>query len=207
MNGFFAFLYRFRGYILGLFALGVLWCPAFPLFEQKSSSLYFCLCLVFAFYALGVFLRVKARMHIGAHSRGKKHEASELVTSGVYAYMRHPLYCSNTLIIWGAVILHLGVTPLMFVWGGIGVCFELALARIEDRFLASRFGGEWRTWASQTGVLPTVGALFGGAGKQKRAEARKIPPKRTFMQAFCADWSTWVWLVIVNFLMILLKLI
>lgn len=207
MNKFFAFLYRLRGYILGLFALGVLLCPAYPLIEQETPAQFFCLCLVFVFYTLGVFLRVNARMYIGAHSRGKKHEASELETSGIYAYMRHPLYVSNTLIIMGALVLHLGFTPLMFIWACVGCCFEFLLAKIEDRFLASRFGEEWRKWALQTKILPSFFDLFGNVGKSKRAEARKIPPKRTFMQAFCADWSSWVWLLFFNFLILIQKFI
>lgn len=205
MNAFSAFLFRFRGYILGLFAVGVLLCPAYPLFGEAPCVQVLYLCGVLALYALGIFLRVKARMHIGAHSRGRKHDADTLVTSGVYAYMRHPLYCSNSLVIFGVVLLHLGLAPAALLWILVGSLFELALARIEDRFLESRFGEEWRAWASRTGVIPSFGSFFGKVAKEKRALSRRVPPKRTFMQAFCADSSTWVWLLIINFLVVLLK--
>lgn len=207
MNKVSAFLYRFRGYILGLLAVGVLLCPAFPLYDENARIQLLYIYGACVFYALGIILRVNARKHIGAHSRGKKHEADDLVTSGVYAYMRHPLYCSNTLIIWGAIILHLGFTPMMFFWGCIGFWFELVLAKIEDRFLESRFGDTWRAWAVKTPIFPNLSCLFGNTRKIKSALSGRIPPKRTFMQAFCADWSSWVWFLFFNFLILIRKFI
>ncbi len=200
-----AFLYKYRGYILGLFAVCVLLYPPFPLFEQDSGTFSMYLQEVLSFGVLGVFLRVKARQHIGEHSRGSKHEADELVTSGVYAYIRHPLYISNIMIIWGMLILHLGFSPLMLFFVFVGGYFEMKLANIEDRFLESRFGDVWRTWASRTGYFPSLSSFWGEKGKKIRALSKRIPPKRTFMQAFYADRSTWAWLLFCNLLLILRK--
>ena len=200
-------LYRFRGYILALFAVALLACPAAPFQQVSLDALALkggsttCIPYIGAllFYALGIALRIRARQFIGQHTRGSTHEAATLVTTGPYAHMRHPLYTSNTYIALGAIFFHLGVTGLFFVFIIASALFEYALARAEDRFLEEKFGDTWRAWAQRTPMTTAnIEALFcrnsGGS------------PARTVLQAFRADASTWFWFVFFNLIMVLLKI-
>ena len=191
-------LYRFRGYILALFAVALIACPAAPFPQGKSISEFVPYIAALFLYACGIALRVRARQYIGQHTRGNTHEADELVTVGPYAYCRHPLYTSNTCIAVGAVFFHLGTSQLLFLFAPALMLFEFALARAEDRFLEEKFGDTWRAWALRTPMVPSRVAIF--TFKSDSA------PRRTFLQAFKADASTWFWFVFFNLIIVLLKL-
>lgn len=214
-------LYRFRGYILAFFAVALLARPAAP-FPQVSLD---ALALkgggmtripyigTLLFYALGITLRIRARQFIGQHTRGSTHEAATLVTTGPYAHMRHPLYTSNTYIALGAIFFHLGVSGLFHIFIIAIVLFEYALARAEDRFLEEKFGDTWRAWAKKTPMCTAnIKAFFcrNSGGSPKPATNDSVPetgtPKRTILQAFRADASTWFWFGFFNLIMVLLKI-
>ena len=197
-------LYRFRGYILAIFAIALIACPAAPFPHNFShmaeSGPYFATLL---FYTLGIALRIKSRQHIGQHTRGSAHSADTLVTDGPYAYMRHPLYTSNTYIALGAIFFHLGVSGLFHVFIIAIALFEYALARAEDRFLEEKFGDTWRAWAQRTPMSTAdIHAIFG----DKKTNSGVSLPQRTVFQAFKADASTWFWFVFFNLIMVLLKI-
>lgn len=200
-------LYRFRGYILALFAVALLACPAAPFPQVSLDALALkgdgTTCIPYIgtllFYILGIAFRIRARQFIGQHTRGSTHEAATLVTTGPYAHMRHPLYTSNTYIALGAIFFQLGVSGFFYVFIIAIALFEYALARAEDRFLEEKFGDTWRAWAQRTPMTTAnIEALFcrnsGGS------------PARTVLQAFRADASTWFWFVFFNLIMVLLKI-
>lgn len=200
-------LYRFRGYILALFAVALLACPAAPFPQVSLNALALkgggttCIPYIGAliFYALGIALRIRARQFIGQHTRGSTHEAATLVTTGPYAHMRHPLYTSNTYIALGAIFFHLDVSGLFPVFIIALALFEYALARAEDRFLEEKFGDTWRAWAQRTPMTTAnIEALF--------CRNSGDSPARTVLQAFRADASTWFWFVFFNLIMVLLKI-
>ena len=199
-------LYRFRGYILALFAIALLACPAAPFPQVSLDALALkgggTTCIPYIgtllFYALGIALRIRARQFMGQHTRGSTHEAATLVTTGPYAHMRHPLYTSNTYIALGAIFFHLGVSGLFLVFIIAIAFFEYALARAEDRFLEEKFGDTWRAWAQRTPMTTAnIEALF--------CRNSGDSPARTVLQAFRADASTWFWFVFFNLIMVLIK--
>lgn len=136
------FAYRFRGWILGLFAVALLLCPSGEL--QVASVVIFMM-----LFALAALIRVKARCAIGEHTRGSVHDADVLVTWGMYGRMRHPLYVSNTLFAIGFVFLHLGFNLFAIPFVLLIFLFEYSLSCAEDRYLKNRFGKTWRDWASK----------------------------------------------------------
>lgn len=199
-------LYRFRGYILALFAVALLACPAAPFPHVSLDALALkgggTTCIPYIgtllFYVLGIALRIRARQFIGQHTRGNTHEAATLVTTGPYTHMRHPLYTSNTYIALGAIFFHLGVSGLFHIFIIAIVLFEYALARAEDSFLEEKFGDTWRAWAQRTPMTTAnIEALF--------CRNSGDSPARTVLQAFRADASTWFWFVFFNLIMVLLK--
>ena len=206
-------LYRFRGYILAVFAIALIACPAAPFphnFSRMAESGPYIGTLLF--YTLGILLRIKSRQYIGQHTRGSAHSADTLVTVGPYAHMRHPLYTSNTYIALGAIFFHLGVSGFFHVFIIAIALFEYTLARAEDRFLEEKFGDTWRDWAKKTPMSSAnIEAFFcrnaGGSSKPatNRGSHATNLPRRTFLQAFAADASTWFWFVIINLIMVLIK--
>lgn len=204
------FIYRYRGYILAVMALAMLLLPfaldARPADPLGSALGLAAIVLCLLCNALGLVLRVWARRYIGEHTRGSVHDAESLVTGGPYAYLRHPLYVSNTAFACGLVLLWLGIAPLAAPFIVVVVLFEVALSRVEDRFLEGRFGDAWRAWAKETPpFIPRLSGLVGGGRKAERAGSHRHLAKRTRWKAFAADASTWAWLLFINFLVLCLR--
>lgn len=204
------FIYRYRGYILAVMALAMLLLPfaldARPADPFGSALGIAATLLCILCDALGLALRVWARRYIGEHTRGSVHDADTLVTAGPYAYLRHPLYVSNTAFACGLVLLWLGITPLAAPFVVVVVLFEVALSRAEDRFLEGLFGDAWRAWAKGTPpFIPRFRSLVCGGRNAERAGSHRHLAKRTVWKAFAADASTWAWLLFINFLVLCLR--
>lgn len=178
-------LYAFRGWILGALAITMLLLPGEPISDSWYSNV---LPLSAALFVAFAILRIQARRSIGEHTRGFTHDADRLVTEGIYSRIRHPLYLSNAGIGYALVILHFGFELIALVFVVVLLAFEFLLSRLEDRYLENRFGEEWRAWSSRTpAFLP------------KLAFSRQELPcsRRSFLAAFKADASTWLWLAFI----------
>ena len=75
-------------------------------------------------------------------------KTTKLVTSGIYAYIRHPLYSSLFLLIWGIYfkVLSLASTALALV----ATTFLIATARADEAECIRFFGDEYRTYMKKT---------------------------------------------------------
>jgi protein-S-isoprenylcysteine O-methyltransferase Ste14 len=78
-----------------------------------------------------------------------------LVTSGLFAWSRNPIYLAFDLLIIGAFLIHDRVIFLLL--GAALVLFVHGIVLREERFLASRFGEEFRAYYRRVGrYLPWV---------------------------------------------------
>ena len=175
-------LYKWRGFILGALAVGLLLVPAAPLEHDEGVATTATSAVLLL---IGILLRIFARRSIGEHTRGSVHEAPELVTTGAYSLMRHPLYLSNTLIACAAIIFHLGFSWTAIPFGVALLLFECTLALAEDRFLKDLFGEQWALWANRTWAFLPNPAHF-----------RVSEKSRSFFQSLRADTSTWIWIIL-----------
>jgi hypothetical protein len=89
----------------------------------------------------------------------------ELATSGPYAFVRHPLYTGNILII-------LGFSVASAVWWTLAVAavffwfYYPTAIEYEDRKLHGIFGERWEAWASRVPALvPRLAATNAGGGE------------------------------------------
>lgn len=91
-------------------------------------------------------------MLIRLYASGYIMKNKELAQSGPYAFVRHPLYTGNILLVTGFAIASatLWAVPLtlLFFWFYYPTAIEY-----EDRKLRSIFGQRWEEWAARTPAL------------------------------------------------------
>jgi len=163
-------------------SLPLLFLPPLPLVAVAGTTLALAgAYLRYAAYnALGQFYACPNRGLGPCVTRGQPHargHAHALITTGPYAFVRHPGYAGLVLCTTGLVVLQLDTLKAHGVgsWSGSGevsvgmrtvalVCAILAtvgaLRRIrdEERALRARFKGEWEAWAGRVPyrLLPGV---------------------------------------------------
>jgi protein-S-isoprenylcysteine O-methyltransferase Ste14 len=101
----------------------------------------------------GLVLCVWARMHLGANWSDKVvlKVDHQLVQSGPYAYLRHPIYS-------GVLLAIAGTATAVGEWRGLLALVLMGTnyfvkARREERILSSRFGEEFDAYRRQAGFL------------------------------------------------------
>ena len=184
-------LYKWRGFILGTMGLALVLFPATPL-EPRAGKIV--VAMAATLLLAGILLRGLARMSIGEHTRGSVHDAPDLVTTGMYSLVRHPLYLSNTLIACAAILFHLGFSWVAIPFVTAILLLEFILAKTEDRFLKRRFGDRWNNWAGETWAFLPNPFHF---------KPSKV--YRSFFSAIRADASTWIWIIFVVFVLCLIR--
>jgi protein-S-isoprenylcysteine O-methyltransferase Ste14 len=117
-----------------------------------------------ALTAAGITLRLWALGSIGGNKK------RVLVTWGPYRYLRHPLYTGSALL--GCGFAAAGGSLLAAVLGGLLFwALYFPAVRAEERFLAVRFGPEWRAYCARTGrFVPKLCRYSPGGGAGFRLE-------------------------------------
>lgn len=108
------------------------------------------------FNLMGVGLTILAKLHLGnSHTwAGYCSDCTSLITRGIYAWIRHPLYTGIGVFIIGVVTISIAHGTL--IWAGtvsVGAAYILIMltvsARRETRFLAEKFGPEFVEYQRQ----------------------------------------------------------
>jgi protein-S-isoprenylcysteine O-methyltransferase Ste14 len=73
---------------------------------------------------------------------------SLLVKSGIYGYLRHPLYLSVFLLGTGIVMKNPG--PAQIILGVINLVAVYVTARIEEKEMIAKFGDDYRSYMKET---------------------------------------------------------
>ena len=71
-----------------------------------------------------------------------------LVTTGIYRYIRHPMYSSLLFLAWGALLK--SVTPGTLILTGIATLALVVTAKVEEAEDLARFGEEYRNYMQRT---------------------------------------------------------
>jgi protein-S-isoprenylcysteine O-methyltransferase Ste14 len=71
-----------------------------------------------------------------------------LVQTGIYRYVRHPMYGSLLLLTWGACCKHFA--PLSLVFSCLITVFLIATAKSEELENVRFFGDSYRSYAKQS---------------------------------------------------------
>jgi protein-S-isoprenylcysteine O-methyltransferase Ste14 len=70
------------------------------------------------------------------------------VKSGIYGYIRHPLYLSIFLL--GTGVMLKNPEPVQLVLGGINLIAVYITARIEENEMIAKFGDNYRLYMTET---------------------------------------------------------
>ena len=73
---------------------------------------------------------------------------TQLITSGIYRYIRHPLYLSLILLGFGVMLKHPGV--LQWILSIINIIAMYMTAKIEEKEMITRFGEEYRQYMNSS---------------------------------------------------------
>jgi protein-S-isoprenylcysteine O-methyltransferase Ste14 len=112
-------------------------------------------------FAIGIFIYTHAGAHFSLAQLGglpevrANHRDDRLITTGIRAYVRHPVYLAHLceMFAWS-----LG-TGLVVCWGltAFAIATGAVMIRMEDRELEKRFGEEYDTYRKRVpAVLPRV---------------------------------------------------
>src|SRR3954468_1947329 len=106
-----------------------------------------------ALTALGIAFTIWARVHIGRNwsARVVIKQQHELVRSGPYRFVRHPIYSGLLIAITGTALV-IGEWRAVLALGFAIVGF-MAKAKREEQIMTYEFGDEYVRYRSQTGML------------------------------------------------------
>ncbi len=133
-------LFRYRSYTpLPLVALMLLFAA------PTASSFLWGLPVAFA----GELLRLWGVSIAGSETRVTGGVgASQLVTSGPFAWVRNPLYAGNILLYLGLGVASYALFPWLQAGAGLWFAFQYsAIVSLEEEFLLEKFGGRYRRYA------------------------------------------------------------
>ena len=141
----------------GLMTLTLLLAPIAPWFGAPlwTESAWLGLGLA----AAGIVLTLVAQLQMGASWRigVDDSERTELVTAGVFAWVRNPIFSAMLLASFGLALavptaLALVLPPVLLL------ALELQVRLVEEPYLLRTHGARYRAWAAQTGrFLPRLG--------------------------------------------------
>lgn len=143
---------RFFGFeaILALFVLNVPHWFSQP-FSATQLISWFLLIVsgVFVTWSLALFLRLGETRSPDPGSPLLKLENTQvLITSGIYRYIRHPMYSSLLFLAWGAALK--SVTLVTLVLAALSTLALTATAAAEEAENVARFGQEYRDYMLRT---------------------------------------------------------
>ena len=107
--------------------------------------------------ALFVFWRAHADLGLNWSPSLEIREKHELITKGIYAVIRHPMYASQWLwVIAQPLLLQNWIAGLVDLL--IFIPFYLLRVQAEEKMMIEKFGEEYRSYMGRTGaVLPKIG--------------------------------------------------
>ena len=73
---------------------------------------------------------------------------TKLVQIGAYRYIRHPLYCSLLLGLWGVFLKDISMSALALAL--VATSFLIATAKVEEREMLQKFSVDYRTYMTTT---------------------------------------------------------
>lgn len=155
------FMFRFRNlaFPVVLIVLTVLSKPSYPYGSQVMDWWIDAVAILVAFIGQGVRAAVVGLEYIKRGGRNKRVYADHLVTGGIFAHARNPLYVGNIILI--AALMIIADTVLTQVVGTLFTLFTyVAIVAAEEEYLRGKFGPEYEAYCRQVNRwLPSLRGL------------------------------------------------
>ncbi len=145
--------YRFLAWecILGLFLLNVrFWCVQPLAWNQVIAWTLLFVCLIPLGFGVH-FLRTRGKAVEKRESDPSLlsfEKTTELVTSGIYKYIRHPLYCSLLLLTWGIFFKHITLTAATLAV--TATIFLVFTAKADEAECTRFFGSQYQDYMKRS---------------------------------------------------------
>lgn len=151
MKFFGRYIFFYRGYTQALFFITlILYVWSFPSpdpFWKRWMDTFLDAVAIFSLVS-GELIRLWAVSHAGKATRSRRLKAQILVTTGPYAYLRHPIYLGNFLIGLGIVVIS-GAFIFVPIFLFFFVVQYHAIISEEEGFLRERFGTAFETYRAR----------------------------------------------------------
>jgi protein-S-isoprenylcysteine O-methyltransferase Ste14 len=143
------FLFKYRNAVFpAVFALLVLAAPASPWTSARVDAALDVVGIGFALAGQGLRIAVIGLAYIKRGGLNKKVHANTLVTGGIFAVCRNPLYVGNATILCGLLLVC--NAPLAYgLAGGFFVFAYWCIIRTEETFLLDKFGRSYADYCRQ----------------------------------------------------------
>ncbi|OQA06848.1 MAG: Isoprenylcysteine carboxyl methyltransferase (ICMT) family protein [bacterium ADurb.Bin374] len=132
----------------------------------------------------GEMLRLASIRHIGPTTRTREICADRLVTSGPYAWVRHPLYLANAMKVAG-LLLCAGNLPVGIVATIFYIVEFSTMIPYEEAFLKNTFPESFESWAART-------PAFIPRRPDEADEAAETHPKWDWNESFRSERRTFM---------------
>ena len=151
-------LFRWRSYILLVFIPLGAWAistqePIEASYGEIADRVWELSCIALGFLGLGIRALTIGHTPCGTSGRNTKEQIAEaLNTTGMYSITRNPLYLGNA-VTYVAIALFtqsLAFTVIMVLF--LVIYLERIIAT-EEKFLAAKFGAEYRAWTDRVPVF------------------------------------------------------
>ncbi len=143
------FLFKYRNAVFpSVFAILVLAAPASPWVSARIDAAFDIIGIGFAVAGQALRVAVIGLAYIKRGGLNKKVHANKLVTEGIFAVCRNPLYVGNAMILCGLLLVC--NSPLAYVFaGGFFVFAYWCIIRTEETFLLNKFGPDYAEYCRQ----------------------------------------------------------
>ena len=134
--------------MLGVGLLNVAVLPLWPLPMAKATAR----AVGYPVLGVGLFLNLLSLLALKRDLGGEIEPVTELVTGGIYAKLRHPMYVSFVITMLGLDFLLRSTLGILFTL----VAFLPSMiwrARLEEQALARHFGQEWKDYVNNVPSL------------------------------------------------------
>jgi protein-S-isoprenylcysteine O-methyltransferase Ste14 len=129
----------------GLLVLGLLqakvWFDDPISLKQIISWILFLASVYYAFFGIKIFFRM-------GKPEGNFENTTKLVTTGLYKYIRHPMYASLLFLGWGMFLKEINLISIIII-SVISISVFLT-CKVEEKEMIAKFGEEYRQYMKKT---------------------------------------------------------
>ncbi len=147
-SGNFFFKYRDQLFPVFFISLFVLFPPVYPQGSPFYDTLLDLFALAIAFLGEGFRVVTVGLEYIRRGGLNKQVYADNLVTGGMFAHCRNPLYVGNQLLLLS--LLMISDNPWAYLLGGLFTVYVyISIVAAEETFLHQKFGAEYEAYCQQ----------------------------------------------------------